>query len=445
MIELVLGADDAARLQADLVGGDTERCAVLYASQTKRADGTIRLLTREAQFAEDVDYTRMGKLEAELKPEFVARVVKRARRENMALVFVHSHPGTEAPEFSLVDDRGEEHLSAFLERRHPGLVHAAMVISAGGASARRLGLKEEIRVISIGKNREVLFDPRLSSASSASEIFDRQIRAFGVAGQQALQRLRIAIVGLGGTGSLVAQQLAHLGVRDFILIDPDVLEVTNLNRVANANPGDVGFSKVEIAARYVRDISKNAAIACFKGDVTKVQTARELLNADLIFGCTDSHGSRSVIQQVSYQYMIPCIDMGVTIAINEGRISHIYGRVQLLAPGLACFTCDGLLDAGEVRRDMMTEFERQSDPYLQGAREPAPAVMSLNSTVSSLAVTMLLSIATGIPMKGRHLLYNALAPTLRSVRAEPKPDCYICSRSGSFARGDSWPLFAREK
>jgi hypothetical protein len=92
---------------------------------------------------------------------------------------------------------------------------------------------------------------------------------------------------------------------------------------------------------------------------------------------------------------------------------------------------------------MMTEFERQADPYLQGVHEPAPAVMSLNSTVSSLAVTMLLAVATGIPMKGRHLLYNAMVPSLRSARGEPKSDCYICSRSGAYARGDEWPLFAR--
>jgi hypothetical protein len=443
MIELVLGADDCACLHADLTAGDTERCAVLYANQTTRADGKIRLLVWGAQFAQDSDYTRKGFLEAELKPEFVARVVKRARREKLALIFVHSHPGSEAPVFSAVDNRGEMHLSALLERRHPGLAHAAMVVSTGGVCARRLGPGEEIRVVSIGKDREVLFDPLLPD-TPALETFDRQIRAFGLAGQRTLQGLRIAIVGLGGTGSLIAQQLAHLGVRDFILIDPDVVEVTNLNRVANATSSDVGISKVEVAARHIRAVSKDGTVSCIKGDVMKVPTARELLNADLIFGCTDSHGSRAILQQVSYQYLIPCIDMGVTIAISDNRISHIYGRVQLLAPTLACFTCDGLLDANEVRRDMMTQFERQSDPYLQGVREPAPAVMSLNSTVSSLAVTMMLSMATGIPMKGRHILYNAMVPSLRSARADPKTDCYICSRSGSFARGDSWPLFARE-
>jgi hypothetical protein len=93
---------------------------------------------------------------------------------------------------------------------------------------------------------------------------------------------------------------------------------------------------------------------------------------------------------------------------------------------------------------MMTAFERQADPYMRGAREPAPAVMSLNGTVSSLAVTMLLAVAAGVPMKGRHILLNAMVPSIRTVRPVPDPSCYICSRTGSLGRGDSWPLFARQ-
>jgi hypothetical protein len=169
-----------------------------------------------------------------------------------------------------------------------------------------------------------------------------------------------------------------------------------------------------------------------------------LLNADLFFGCTDSHGSRAVLQQLSYQYLIPYIDMGVTITVAEGRIQHVIGRVQMLAPGLSCFTCDELLDPNEVRRDMMTDFERRADPYIQGAAEPAPAVMSLNGTVASMAVTMVLSAVAGIPAKARHIIYNALTPSLRSARGDPKTDCYVCSRSGAFARGDAWPLLARQ-
>lgn len=442
MIELVLATDDADAIRTELTGGQVEGCAIMYARRMSRADGTVRILVCEVQFPESADYTRRGAIEAELKPEFVARVTKRARRDDLVLVFVHSHPGTEAPYFSQIDALGEKRLAEFLALRHPYLAHMALVVSLGGMRARQLGTDIEVRVVSIGTHRDVIFDPSISS--STAEMFDRQVRAFGAAGQNALQRLRIAIVGLGGTGSLIAQQLVHLGVRDYILVDPDVIESTNLNRVANALQDDIGQPKVKIAARYIRAVAKDAIVTCIDGDVIQSSTARKLLNADIIFGCTDSHGSRAVLQQVSYQYLIPCIDVGTTITATDGHVNHIYGRVQMLSPGHACFTCSSLLDPNAVRRDMMTAFERQADPYIQGAREPAPAVMSLNGTVVSLAVTMFLSMITGMPVNARHLLYNAVRSVLRNVRANPDPGCFICSRSGSFARGDSWPLFTRQ-
>lgn len=327
MIELVLAEGDVAALRTDLLGGQTERCAILYTSQTSRADGTVRLLAREIQFPSVEDYTRKGSFEAELKPELVARITKRARTQKCALVFVHSHPGPSAPDFSAVDDAGEKHLAGFFAHRYPDVIHAALVVSDGGLRARRLGSDEEIRVIAIGVNRELLFDP-LFHKQPVAEIYDRQVRAFGEAGQDAIARLRIAVVGLGGTGSVIAQELVHLGVKDFILVDPDTLEQSNLNRVANASAKDIGKPKVKTAARYIKSVSKSANVQTIQGDVIQVKTARKLLNADLIFGCTDSHGSRAVLQQIAYQYMIPCIDMGVTIAVAENQITHIFGAPQ---------------------------------------------------------------------------------------------------------------------
>ena len=87
MIDLVLAADDVDAIRRELAGGQDEVCAILYASQTVRGDGRIRLLVREVQFAEVADFSRRGLLEAELYPEFVARVTKRGSREGYALVF----------------------------------------------------------------------------------------------------------------------------------------------------------------------------------------------------------------------------------------------------------------------------------------------------------------------------------------------------------------------
>lgn len=443
MIELVLIHEDIALLRAKLIGHATELCAVLYARQVVREDGTVRLLVRKTDFAQPSDYIEATDVSAELKPEFVAKTTKKARRGGYSLIFVHSHPGDAAPEFSLRDNHGELELAAFLRHRHPDATHLALVLSAGGARSRQLGTDTAARVISVGSKREVLFDPEARFQFEA-DVFDRQVRAFGATGQEAIGKLRVAIVGLGGTGSVVAQQLAHLGVRDFILIDPDTLETTNLNRVANAKQADVGRLKVRVAGDYIRSVSVESQVLELDEDIIRARVAKQLLNADFIFGCTDSHGSRAVIQQVAYQYLIPCIDLGTTIVVDSGTVTHIYGRVQMLSPELACFTCDGLLNSEEVRRDMMTSFERKADPYIQGAREPAPAVMAINGTVASLAVTMFLNCVTEVPGNSRHLLYNAVTSKIRSVRATPVHNCYICSHLGALAEGNAWPLFSRQ-
>lgn len=442
MTDVVLSAQDAKDLVAHVTGGATELCAVLLSSQHKRADGGLRLLVREVIIPSSQDYSRVGRLEAELKPEFVARVTKQAKLADLGIVFVHSHPGDHAPRFSHIDDAGETHLAGFMARRHAGRTHLALVISKGGMCCRELGSDKPVRVISVGADREVLYtdgpqpvkpDPR----------HDRQVRAFGPEGQAAIEQLCVAIVGLGGTGSIVAQELGHLGVRKFILVDPDVVDETNLNRIAGASASDIGRSKVDVAERLLKSIRPEIVIKTVNGNIVHERHARPLLDADFIFGCTDSHGSRAVIQQISYQYLIPCIDVGSTIAVRDGAVTHIVGRVQTLAPGLGCFTCGNLLDPVQVRHDMMSDAERKQDPYFQGAHQPAPAVMSLNGTISSLSVTMFLSYVVHIPSPARHLIYDAMGSRLRSVRIDPQANCFQCSRTGGYARGDSWPLNVR--
>lgn len=441
MIDLRIAATDLAALRAVVLGHDVEHCAVLFASRVE--DGRRALLVREMAFPEEHDYARQSSIHAELKPEFVARVTKQAKLAKLALVFVHTHPGSMPPQFSGTDDKGEIELAAFLARRDLQAPHAALVLSSGGMCARILGSPEMIRVVSVGDKLIIEFDPQCELVAPASR-FDRQVRAFGMEGQQVLQALRVGIVGLGGTGSMAAQQLAHLGVRDFLLIDPDRLELTNLNRVVGANESDVGLLKSEIAKRQILAIAPTARVESVAGDIVQAKTAKLLVNTDIVFSCTDSHGSRSVIQQIAYQYFIPCIDIGSTITTHKGQVTGIFGRVQLLGPDQACLWCSGLLNSEEVRRDMMSAFERKSDPYIQGEHEPAPSVISLNGTVVSLAVTMLLGVVTPIPIESRHLVYNATTSTVRPARAKPLDNCFICSRLGALGRGDLQPLFARQ-
>jgi molybdopterin/thiamine biosynthesis adenylyltransferase len=426
-----------------LLEADDEGCVVILTHSVELPNKGSRLLSVDFVVPKSFDYVRRSPTGVQLTPRFVAQVTKRAVQAGQGLVFAHNHPGTRPPRFSATDDQGELELVEFLKRRLPGRLHVALVVSRGGASARVLGTDKPVRVIEVGRRRSAwTVDSHLHKVGL--ERYDRQVRALGEAGQRRIESLSVAIVGLGGTGSIVAQELVHLGVRRLVLVDPDVIEATNLNRVANAYSSDIGRSKVSVAERYIRSVAPGATVDMLVGDVMRASTARRLAGVDLIFGCTDSHGSRAVLQQIAYQYLVPCFDMGTTIVATEGTITHIQGRVQLLAPDLPCLTCSGLLNPEQVRRDMLTEFERSVDPYIVGSAVPAPAVMSINATVASLAVTMLLSTVTGLPGDARHLLYDAIAGRLRVIAPQCQPDCFMCSPVGALARGDSQPLMARQ-
>jgi hypothetical protein len=252
MNEIRISSADLASLRSRLLVDSVERCAILLAATASSADvGGASLIVREMHFPGDDDYLRQTSVFAQLAPAFVARLTKRAQTEKLQLIFVHSHLSPSPPEFSVTDDAGEQELASFMERRELTGMHGALVLSPGGLRARVMGSMKEVRVVSIGTRRLVEFDPAQHTGLPDDQ-YDRQIRAFGAAGQAAIQRLRVAIVGLGGTGSVLVQQLVHLGVRDFLVIDPDVIERTNLNRVVGAKAA-VGAHGVVVASPGLDD------------------------------------------------------------------------------------------------------------------------------------------------------------------------------------------------
>jgi molybdopterin/thiamine biosynthesis adenylyltransferase len=103
--------------------------------------------------------------------------------------------------------------------------------------------------------------------------YDRQVGLFGDAGQEILRGARVAIIGLGGVGSLLAQYLAHLGVGHFILIDPDRVEITNLPRVVGATRWDsrTYFMRARWP-QWVRDLAAATA-------TPKVQISKRVIRA----------------------------------------------------------------------------------------------------------------------------------------------------------------------
>lgn len=407
------------------------------------ADG-IRLLVREVEIPSGEDYMERGPSFASVSPSFVARVLQRARRDSLSIVMAHSHPGGIA-QFSAADDAGERAIMPAFFRRAAG-PHGSMVLSETGVDARlHTDVSNVVRVDRVEDmhGTVTIIEHEQRSYGTAGVRHERSIRALGRDGQAALQAARLAIVGAGGTGSIVAEELAHLGARSILVVDPDVVEETNLNRLVGASLSDIGRQKVLVVSDNVRRIDPECKVVAIPHNVVDNGVANRLLSCDLIFCCTDSHGSRALLNQVAYQYYIPVIDVGVAIVASRDTITSAVGRVQALMPGRPCLICGALLDSEEVRRDFLTEYQKSLDPYISGAHEPQPAVISINGVVSSLGVTMALSLLIGFPSDARHQIYNIINGTVRRVSSTPASNCVVCSLAGALGRADAWHLPSR--
>lgn len=446
MSRLVLTSALYDALEAEMLPSAAETCALLWGSFSATGQSTGRFVARELEHIPENAYAIRSPVRAQLNAEFIGHVCNEARRRRESVVFVHSHPDFD-PIFSAVDDAGERELAALFEQRTPNLRHAALIYSKFGCAARLLGTQVELEVMVIGRTLQskhpaagCAFDQQMPAfTGDLVDRYERQTRAFGAAGQTMLRRLDVGIVGAGGTGSVVASQLAYLGVRSLAIIDNDTVEASNLNRLVGATSGSVGRSKVDTVGGFLNELRPDLELRMVCDKFPSQQTVRTLLNCDVVFCCTDSEGSRHVLNEIAYQYLLPVIDLGTEIDARRTP-TVLQVRAQTLSFGLPCHTCTNFLDGDRVRWDLQPEAVRKADPYFRGGGEPAPSVISLNSAAASFAVNILISLATGSPSP-RAIKGDMATGLFRAFTADIDPRCVSCSpHRGRLARGSSVPI-----
>jgi hypothetical protein len=443
MKQVVFPQDGLAQLHEAAARDAAETCAVGSVHPAANPAGRSRYTVHDMRIAPASAYIDRSAAHAALTPEFMVEVANHARATGAGVILLHTHPGEQPLEgFSGIDDDGEEPLAAYFKARLPGRAHFAGVVThsdvflrelGGGPAAAPTGVGKRVRRYGVG------------TPGDNDERYDRQVRAFGPEGQAALRHAYVALVGAGGTGSIIAQELAHLGVGRMLVVDHDVVDTSNLNRLLGATLSDVGRPKAQIAHSAVKAINPNAQVESIVGDVVDPAVAARLTEADFIFCCTDSMASRALINQLAYQYLIPAIDMGVAIRVAGGHVASVTGRVQMLAPGLGCLVCGDGLDGDQVRWEMMSAAQRRADPYFENASVPQPAVMPLNGVVTSAAVAMFLSAFTSYPGEARMLHYDGIRGAVRPQLMSCRHDCIVCAPKGALARGSSWSLPVRHE
>ena len=348
------------------------------------------------------------------------------------LVEVHTHP------FSV----GEVHFSPYDADQLPQFARyvmnklqldgfGALVIGQASITGRwwRPTATESLEIEVVGPIDEIpaWFGKNLADFQD-EERFDRQLRALGKMGQARIHRLRVGVIGLGGTGSQMVQQLAHLGVKDFVLVDDDKVEDTNLPRLVGANTDDVlnGVAKSTIASRIIKGQSSDAAIQC-TGTLRRQETFEALADRDLVLGCVDNDGARLILSELAAAALIPYLDIGVGIEA-DGLARGSGGRVGFQLPKGPCLACADEIDFGEAAEDLEIEELRRIRVARGYARDRRiePALIPLNSTVTGLAAMEILAFVTGFREVIPFWRYDAISQSVTRLNVTVNEDCPVC-------------------
>lgn len=278
---------------------------------------------------------------------------------------------------------------------------------------------------------------------------ERQVPFLTKEGQERLTRSKMAIVGLGGLGSLVAQQLALLGVQDILLIDDDIVEETNLNRLVMTRPKDVDEMKVEVMSRGMVQISDTCRPKALAINVRTREACEALAGVDYIIGCVDHDGPRYLLTLVAAAHRKPYLDLGSEIG-SDG--TSYGGRVIFSHPGSGCLLCHGELNQDDIRMWMSTEEERLVQEKLYGqpietlAEGSGPAVVSLNGIVAAVGVQELLHDFSKSRQPVQCLTYRGSVGVLGLKLDNPSVDsCVVCtSVVGNLQEANLDQFFVRE-
>jgi len=230
----------------------------------------------------------------------------------------------------------------------------------------------------------------------APEALRRNAQAFGSRTVGLLKKLRVAVVGCSGTGSIVIEQLQRLGVGVLVLIDPEFVGVENLNRIPQAVADDASAKrlKVDVIGDAITKAGLGTVVVRVPYSLSTREAVQAVAECDFVFGCMDGAEGRSLLNRLATYYLLPYLDLGVKLEADEetGTIKEVSGGVHYLQPGRSTLIERGVFDAEDIRSDALRRRDpaeyarRQQERYIKGAKESSPAVISVNALVASMAV-----------------------------------------------------------
>ncbi|KWO58915.1 ThiF family adenylyltransferase [Burkholderia territorii] len=436
------------QLRQHLFPGDLKEAAAVLVC-TRVPGERQRLLVRNIIPVPYSACSRRDDVSISWPSEFVEQGIDLAEPRDLALILIHSHPnGT--PHFSDIDDRSDSDIIPCIFAAC-GSVHGTAVMLPNGFIFGRTYTPEmaasPIDLVSvIGSDLQFFWSDDHQRSISRPIAFTSEMTA-------ELGRLTACVIGVSGTGSIVAEQICRLGFGQVILIEFDKVERKNLNRILNTvkEDADCELPKVQVFSDRANQYRDEPYVFPIEANVLSRKAVLAAAEADVLFCCVDKLRARSVADRLGQAFLLPLLDVGVGISTRRTEnddlaVDEVAGRIDYVQPGGSSLFDRGVYTAATLQAEALFE----SDPaahadhirrgYIEDIPEQAPAVITLNMRAASTSVMEF--IARAYPFRQEPSDRYArtrfmLAEAIEEFTAENE---FASRRSPIVARGDEEPL-----
>lgn len=362
-----------------------ERVGFLYTTSVKMPDKTILIIATEYTPVEDTHYINDYSVGAKINSDAIRTAMQRSLKNQTGCFHVHIHDHRGKPTPSRTDIKSLPGVVESLCNIAPDEANGYLILSRdsfyAGVKVKGIVRLQTPKIISaIGK--PMLFSFKDTSLP-VTALYDRQ-SFLGPESSLIFDTIKVGIVGYGGGGSHIGQQLTHIGIKNLVVFDGDIVEETNLNRLIGACPSDVKdkTTKTKIAKRAIKKINPKAnVVICSE----RWQQRPELIHScDVVFGAVDSYGERDQLEAECRRYLIPLLDIGMDVHQSEDSPFSMSGQVILSMPGSACMRCFQFL----------TEKKLALEAAKYGKVGGRPQVVWPNGVLASTAVGLFVNLVT---------------------------------------------------
>ena len=337
---------------------------------------------------------------------YLARVTREAVRRGKGLAFMHSHPSTGWQGMSAPDVEAERGRIADTARATARPLVGMTVGTDGHWSARiwteerRRKFRHWSRKVRVVERSRLVVWQQPSDQRKNRRKQKRTVESWGEDKQRIVEGIRIGVVGVGSVGSIVVEGLARIGVRELVLIDHDVVEEHNLDRLLNAGVRDIGRAKTDVAEAAARRGSSAEAmeILNIRRKVQHEAAYAAARDCDIIVCCVDSPVARDVVNRIAFRDGIPVVDGGVEIrkAPSTGNMNAARWKAHVVNPYNECLRCKGQYSSSDVMLELDGSWKNPGYVRGTGAGEPRGENvfnMSLSAASEILNMTIRMVVA----------------------------------------------------